>query len=190
MRGHAAADTAPFTPFEIAFLRTGQAKWDRSESWTVPRFLINRLLDLYFLLDLCAQFVISVRPRSHEEAARQATSITGAWVDDKRKIAKRYFTSGWVRGSDLSPRERALSLVTGLSRGCACGDEPRPWQLFFDIFTIMPSFLDMVPTLFPEITAEVGNGFVLRTLRVLRLTKILRVIRVRRLGERWCAAEL
>ena len=43
--------TATFTPLEVAFL---DAPSDYT-AWTKPRFLINRLLDLYFLLDLIAQ---------------------------------------------------------------------------------------------------------------------------------------
>ena len=113
--------TAIFTPFEVAFLPGGGVRsFATLATWTEPRFLVNRSLDLYFILDLCAQFFISVRPRSHEDAARVETnSPTGAWIDDRRQIAKRYFMSGWVRTSSAR-----LSILTWFPRRDAHAPPP------------------------------------------------------------------
>ena len=141
--------TATFTPFEVAFLP--------SASPTNVRFIFNRVLDVFFSLDLVAQFFISVRPSSAEEATGQQFSDQESWVDDHRIIARRYISGGWF---------------------------------FFDVFTLGPSVLDILPHIMgPDMAQDgfLGDASILRTLRVLRFVKIFRVARVGRLLQRWAA---
>jgi hypothetical protein len=147
--------TAVFTPFEVAFLPGAEP--------SNIRFILSRVLDAYFSLDLIAQFFISVRPVSTEEIQGHPPSDQEAWVDDHRIIAKRYVTGGWFY----------FDVFT----------------LFPSVLDVLPHIIDQ-PIVGDS--AEGGAGFlgdasILRTLRVLRFVKIFRVARVGRLLQRWAA---
>ena len=70
--------TATLTPFETAFLPSvvGAASW--SDVW----FIINRVLDVIFLVDMCMQFFISFQT-GNDYAGH-------VWVVDHHKIVLRY----------------------------------------------------------------------------------------------------
>ena len=74
----ALAFTALFTPYEIAYL--GAPK-----DWTERLFLINRLVDLIFLIDMCLQFFLMV-PVSDRYGDR--------WISDRRTLVCNYL-KGW-----------------------------------------------------------------------------------------------
>jgi hypothetical protein len=99
--------TALFTPFEVAFLDS----FKDITAWTHPRFLVNRLVDAYFLSDLVIQFFIAVR-KPENVPSNKYRLIGDTHIRDRGYIAWRYFVSGWVRpsgGSDSIWRARPVS---------------------------------------------------------------------------------
>jgi hypothetical protein len=101
------AYTALFTPFEVAFLDG----FNDISAWKNGRFLCNRLIDVFFLLDLLLQFFVAVRAPDGTPTHKYHL-IGGGYIRDHRYVAWHYLISGWVRplaGSDSSWRERAPS---------------------------------------------------------------------------------
>ena len=74
--------TATFTPFEASFLQPEMG----GDAWTKPWFLVNRILDAIFIIDMGLQFFLAF-----ELADAKGTST---WVTDKSQIRKRY-VCGW-----------------------------------------------------------------------------------------------
>jgi hypothetical protein len=88
----------------VAFLKS----FDDISAWYDPRFLLNRLVDVYFLADLIVQFFVGVRPL--EGATVSKLSLVGdGFIKDHRHIAWRYFISGWVRVAGRSEIPSTLS---------------------------------------------------------------------------------
>ena len=84
--------TATATPFEICFVPDRPLQtWD-SFDWFI--FMLNRIIDSVFLIDICLTFFVPYR-----ESPRKG----GRWVYDSKKIASRYLHS-WF----------ALDLITGV----------------------------------------------------------------------------
>ena len=77
--------TALCTPVEVGFLSIPPNKWKD------PLFLVNRLVDIVFLLDMMLQFVLMYNPNS----IVSNTSSSSGWVDDARQIARHYLFSRW-----------------------------------------------------------------------------------------------
>jgi len=77
--------TAIYTPFEVAFLPS----LDTVEAWTTARFLIARMIDVFFTLDLLLQFTIAYR---RVDTSEDGHSV-GVWVEDHRSIALNYLSS-------------------------------------------------------------------------------------------------
>ena len=74
--------TALITPFEVSFL-SSPANWD--EAWVNPLFLVNRLVDVIFTLDLILQFFLMYPETDAASGVR--------WVESRRQIASHYFKS-------------------------------------------------------------------------------------------------
>ena len=73
--------TAVLTPFEVGFL---------SASTTVDAwFVINRILDVIFILDMCLQFCVV-----YQKAQERAEGDDAAFVTERRKIVRHYLF-GW-----------------------------------------------------------------------------------------------
>ena len=146
--------TALFTPFEIAFLPS----FTTSNAWKSPRFLIARLVDIFFTVDLCLNFCIGHRRFNHTDEL-QGSFVglgkwkSGAWVESHYDIA-RYYLTGWF---------------------------------VFDLITLIPSIFDIIPTLTSSTIGTFADASIIRTFRVLRFVKILRVARAARISERWAA---
>lgn len=98
--------TAIVTPFEVAFINTDLGN---------PLFWINRVVDLFFILDMCLQVFIPYRDAN-----------TNEWVTDHRKIGVNYLKTwflidllailpfdiiGVATGSDDVQKIKALRLV-------------------------------------------------------------------------------
>jgi len=83
--------TAIVTPFDVAYLPE-----ILDNPFMNGRFIANRVVDLYFAMDLCAQFFISVRPLPSDlDKNADAFDASGmTWIDDRRIIARRYLCSG------------------------------------------------------------------------------------------------
>jgi len=60
------------------------------EAWTTPRFLLARMIDVFFSLDLLLQFTIAYRKVDPSEDGH----AVGSWVENHKQIAKAYL-SGW-----------------------------------------------------------------------------------------------
>ena len=73
--------TAVFTPIEVGFMSTPDNRW------ADPLFLVNRGVDMIFLLDVILQFCIMVPVKD----ARMLDGV--AWIGTHRKIAYEYLTS-------------------------------------------------------------------------------------------------
>jgi len=74
--------TAIITPFEVAFL-SSPANWDAA--FVSPLFLINRLVDVIFTVDLVLQFFLIYPEQNDASGVR--------WVESRRQIAAHYFKS-------------------------------------------------------------------------------------------------
>jgi len=148
--------TALFTPFEAGFLAatTGSASW--SDGW----FLMNRVLDVIFLVDMCFQFFIA-----YEEADQRGGK---SWVFDQRKVVRHYLTRWFPLDSFtlFVPAAFDFYLTTmegdtgGGGGGGGGGNDDGPGGI-------------------------VGNMSLLRILRCVRLVKLVRLIRASRVYERW-----
>ena len=74
--------TALVTPFEVAFLEQPVDKWRDSV------FLLNRMVDLIFIADICIQFRTAYRTEDVQEGVR--------WVLNGGDIARHYVCSFWL----------------------------------------------------------------------------------------------
>ena len=100
------------TPMEIAFIPMPEDKWNDT------LFLINRVIDSIFLLDIVLQFFI-MYPVTDPDSPQGER-----WVTDPRKIAIHYALSAWfpidvfsiaVSGFDIfAPSEGKMSRLAGL----------------------------------------------------------------------------
>jgi len=141
--------TALITPFEVGFLTASTVV----DVW----FVINRVLDAIFVIDMALQFCVVYQKVTQSPGASSAASEDSAWITERRKIARHYLF-GWFP-LDL------LSLLPST----------------FDIIpVVMSSAADS-----PGELSEKFYG--LRTIRALRLIKLVRLIRASRLIQRWQA---
>ena len=76
--------TATFTPFEASFLQPEVGH----SAWTKPWFLVNRILDVIFVMDMILQFFLAFE--------KQDAKGTSSWVTDKKAIRWRYLRSWFV----------------------------------------------------------------------------------------------
>ena len=89
--------TAVITPWETAFITVDETRPPWGEGW----FLINRLVDLIFLIDMILQFFI-MYPLEQKTATSQIVYVT-----DRRKIAN-YYLLGWF---PLDVRDTAVACI-------------------------------------------------------------------------------
>ena len=174
--------TAIFTPFEAAFVSPALGP----ASWTDAWFLVNRMLDVIFTVDMCLQFFV----------AYQRADVRGGevWVESHTLVIRHYVTTWFPLDcstivipaifdfylaspqfgeAELAAGKRAaagaarrLSEAVGVAAGAGPGPGPGA----------------------PSAATEVGfaaNMQILRTLRVLRLIKLVRLVRASRVFERW-----
>lgn len=71
--------TALVTPFEVAFLEAAKSPWE-------PLFLVNRGVDLIFVVDIVFSFMLVYQEAGGAEGTR--------WVEDQAKIVRHYLR-GW-----------------------------------------------------------------------------------------------
>jgi len=81
--GFALLFTATVTPFEVGFLQPP----DASVRWTDGLFLLNRMIDLIFIVDMALQFCVAYQVHD----ARSGT----LWVLDHRRVVWHYMCSRW-----------------------------------------------------------------------------------------------
>ena len=140
--------TASVTPFEVALL---QPAFD-------ALFIINRVVDSIFALDIPVQFITMT------EKTSQSLTHGVQWVTMPGEIARNYMTS-WF----------ALDvLAVGVSA--------------FDVYAVFAqedtsTALDSgAATLSPE---DLSRLTIFKSLRVLRLFKLMRLLRASRMAKRW-----
>jgi len=75
--------TAIFTPFEVGFVEPPEDKWDD------PLFLLNRVVDTIFIIDMTLQFFLMYSAVDNNHPAGET------WISDPKKIAMHYLTSAW-----------------------------------------------------------------------------------------------
>ena len=143
--------TATLTPFETCFVPPALG----TASWTDPWYLMNRVLDLIFFIDMCLQFFVAYQV-GNDYGGR-------TWVLNQRKVVTHYLR-GWFAldastlivpcSFDLYLASSAFDQTPGAGTGAdASGLE--------------------------------GRMSMLRVLRVLRLVKLVRLVRASRLLDRW-----
>ena len=105
--------TACLTPVEVGFMGIP------TDRWRNPLFLVNRIVDCIFILDMGLQFVLM-----HPAEEGQIGGIGQAWVTDHKLIAKHYLLSSWfvldffsigVSGLDIfSPEDSGVARLKAL----------------------------------------------------------------------------
>ena len=140
--------TAFVTPFEVALLEGGGVD---------ALFVINRVIDILFLLDMCLQFVLIVPEGSGPNGLAAGHNYLKAshvghagFITSPRQLATRYL-KGWFTVDALSVAVGAVDIVQILA--------------------------------FPQTDLSKLRG--LRFLRALRLVKLLRLVRTSRIIRRW-----
>lgn len=94
---------AVVTPIEVGFIESP----DCALQWTDGMFLINRLLDCIFILDMIMQLRLGYKSETLEGTQ---------WVLDARSVALHYLTSYWF------PLDFFSVLVSALDMVCSSGD--------------------------------------------------------------------
>ena len=101
--------TACFTPVEVGFMRVPE------DRWTDPLFIVNRLVDCIFIMDMGLQFVL-MYPASEGKDGRMGA---GQWVSDPGLIARHYLCSGWFYLDFFSIGVSAFDIFTPDDSGAA-----------------------------------------------------------------------
>ena len=150
------AFVAIVTPFETAFLELDP------NAWLNALFIINRLIDLIFILDACLQFVLM----------KQVSTMDGLrWVSDPKRLCLVYL-KGWFIIDLLSVSVSSLDFIiifgaagsvsSSLGSSLAGGDSTGAVDV--------ESFSDLRA---------------LRVLRALRLIKLVKILTAFRVFRRW-----
>ena len=137
--------------FQVGFLSASV----RVDTW----FVINRVLDAIFILDMALQFCVVVQVVGSNGPDDSTSSRDAAWVTERRKIARHYML-GWFPLDVLSILPSAFDFL----------------PLFLAASDSESSGTDATAT-------EKLSGF--RAIRALRLVKLVRLIRASRLLKRW-----
>ena len=148
--------TAIVTPVEVSFFLPPNSGWE-------ALFLINRFVDVIFIIDLILQFFVMYPTTTYMEGAR--------WVFDQREIVWHYLTFWFpidllvilVSAFDfvaLAANVAAEELRSGVNCGADCAVD----------IAASESNIDLIRKL-----------KVLRVLRILRLIKLLRLLRMSRI---------
>ena len=145
--------TALLTPFEVGFLQASTT----IDAW----FVINRLIDLVFIVDMALQFFVVY------ETTHSGGSGDSAWVTERKRIARHYLF-GWFPLDVISILPSAFDYIPVLV-AAEGGD------------AVDGGSLGAVDAS----TAEKLSGF--RAIRALRLVKLVRLVRASRLVSRWKA---
>ena len=174
--------TAVVTPFEAAFISPtlGPVAWQ--DIW----FLLNRALDVVFLLDMLLQFFLAYQGRD---------KIGGeVWIERHTDVVRNYLTSWFPLDASTivipavfdfylaSPSFAAPTggladgAVTGSAGGRSQADSPSAGAEFTRKLQLQAGDTDV------GIAADLQ---ILRVLRVLRLMKLFRLVRASRVFERW-----
>ena len=154
--------TALVTPVEIAYL-------EPSSCASEPFFIINRLIDSVFILDMVLQFFVMYRVEKDTDriAEDMEDGHSDRWVLDRRKIV-RHYVCGWF----------LFDLVTVAPS-------------VFDIIPVAVNERSLGHCTVEAVLNQRGGGSsvsfgqMLRVMRVLRLTKLARLIRGSRVLKRW-----
>ena len=147
--GLALVFTALVTPWEVSFLTTSP----------VALFIVNRFVDLIFIIDVAVNFLVMYQEGSEEEGRR--------WVFQRSKIAWRY-TKGWLFFDVISIVPSAFDIQSM----AIVGGAPANGYGF---------------TNNADESTSTNNLMLLRVLRGFRLLKLLRLVRGSRLIKRWQA---
>ena len=153
--------TAFVTPFQVAFLEAAESAAD-------GLFIVDRCIDVIFIVDMVLQFFLMYPPsmpsvRDAEQMAKNAAVTRDGglpWVHDRKKIACHYLTT-WFPIDIASVGASATDLYAAMSPPVDCA-----------------------------LLASAGGGTAsklrgLRVLRVLRLMKLVRLLKASRVLKRW-----
>ena len=139
---------ALMTPFEVGFLPP-------APSPAHPLFIINRLVDIVFVLDMIFAFCTMTQ--------LSMDKVTAAMSQSQTQIA-----GSTERGSESG---KGAPVVWETNIRLLANDYLLSWFVI-DVISIAPSVFDFLPSAFDE-DAYTNNGYrVLRTIRALRLIKV------------------
>lgn len=152
--------TATVTPFEASFLSPAFGP----SAWTEVWYLMNRVLDLVFCIDMLLQFFIA-----YEELDDRGGKL---WVDDHPRVIKHYVRT-WF----------ALDAATIFV--------PGGFDFYLASIPDAPAATASNSTGGEASASEdsavtfAANMSILRVLRIIRLVKLVRLVRASRLWTRW-----
>ena len=149
--------TALITPFEVAFLSMPPT-W--TAAWVDPLFLVNRLVDLTFFIDLFLNFFLMYQDLNSVDGVK--------WIDEPAAIVQNYLR-GWFSLDLFSILPSTFDLLpygldSGLSGSDGVGAEAGAVTTDGDIL---------------------ARFKFLRVLRCFRLIKLVRLMRTSRMVARW-----
>lgn len=153
--------TAVITPWETAFITVDETLNPWGEGW----FLINRLVDLIFLVDMILQFFI-MYPLEQKSATAQIVYVSNRWT-----IALNYFR-GWFVLDFLTMVPSVIGMSSSLTG-------------YSDYLARTNKSVVVVVSLDDDIQTK--NLMMLRVLRAVRMIKLVRLIRASKIYERWQA---
>ncbi len=170
--GIALCYTALVAPFEVAFL-------EPSSTAANPRFVVNRIIDFFFLADMVVQLFVMYPMEVAVE------------VDDRKTALKKI--------GIIAPPKSTIEMVT--SQRKIAMHYLRTWFII-DLLSVLTIIFDILPLVQEQRRARAveeseeadgddgGNSAVntlriLRVLRVLRLIKLVRLIKSSRIIKRW-----
>ena len=157
--------TALVTPYEVSLLDSPSTL---SDALTEPLFVLNRLIDCIFLLDMILQPFVMTMVFNDRDGVK--------WVDEPTALAQIYLRS-WFTLDFLSIAPSTFDIVplalnfAGDSRWRSCGPATRCLVVTEDAEGSEGSFYSKVK--------------VLRVVRIFRLAKLFRLVRASRMIKRW-----
>ena len=185
------------TPFEVSFLDAAESPWE-------PLFLVNRCVDLVFIVDIVFSFLLVYQEAGGVEGTR--------WVEDQGRIVRHYL-KGWFaldvisvlpfdfasigggsaaaarrkRGGPAAwpaprPRLAAAPPKRAEGRGMASALTPAWWPR---VTRRSPPTSRRLPPAPPAQSGDVSKLKILRVIRLARLVKLVRLVRGARMFKRW-----
>lgn len=131
--------------------------------WGEGWFLINRLVDLIFLVDMILQFFIMF-PLEQKSATAQIVYVSNRWT-----IALNYF-HGWFVLDFLTMVPSVIGMSSSLTG-------------YSDYLARTNKSVVVVVSLDDDIQTK--NLMMLRVLRAVRMVKLVRLVRASKIYERW-----
>ena len=169
--------TAAWTPVEVAFVPP-------PTDWRDGLFLANRLIDVYFAVDMALQFFllvprppdpVEIRVQDDEAILRNSPGGT-SWEGSKFPHGAQSTRGQSARSSNTARQRMTQGEISVLYL--------QTWFLL-DLVSVLTCLIDIIPIAMAAQSGAAGNLRMLRVLRALRLIKLARLLKSSRIYERW-----